>query len=631
MKSASMICRAVLYLALSMWVSVHAARAAGYAELDANRVAQLVVQVDEMPRGTGPRCNDRAAWDAVALGGRLAAVKNAAEQLLTQGFPAWSDDAYLQYSSKGTRPEGERMMNARKAWLYPLVLAECLEGKGRFVPAIERTLMELDTQPTWTWPAHDATLRNFRRHDYEVDLLAADTAHDLAQTLYMLGDQLAPTLKQQTMVALEARVFAPMRRSFVDGGKDHWWLQADHNWNAVCLKGVVGAALAVLPTREDRALFVAAGEHYIRKYVAAFPADGYSPEGPGYWNYGFSHFTELRELLMQSTAGKLDLFADPRVRNIALYGFRIEMLPGNIAAFGDASRNTKMDDFTRAYANEVLALGMPQRLSGLPLAASQPPNSAPVAKAAMILFAQPASAGSTGTSTQVGLHSYFDQVGVLISRPAANERIGVSIKAGGNGNHSHNDVGSYAIGLGAEQPTGDMGMTVYSAKTFSKQRYTIKGINSYGHPVPVVAGQLQREATKLMPKVLATRFSDEFDEITLDMSSAYYDSSLKTLTRSLRHERAGSGAVQIEDRFLFEQPETFEVALIVGGSWRMQSDDTLELWQKNEHLMAYIEASAPYEIISEKVDDEGLAFTRLAVRLKGTQSAGFVRVRYTSQ
>ncbi|MEC5385328.1 hypothetical protein VVD49_06310 [Uliginosibacterium sp. H3] len=606
--------------------------AAAYAELDWQRVTDLTRVVPAQARGSGPVCSDRAAWEAPGMAARLSALTAAASKLLVQNFPEWNDDAYLEYSRKGTRPNGERMMNARKAWLYPLVIAECVEWKGRFLPAIERTLSELDAQATWTWATHDATLRNFRDHRYEVDLLAADTAHELAQTLYMLGPQLGAEVRGKTMEALEARVFAPMRQSFNQGGRDHWWLQADHNWNAVCLKGVVGAALAVLPDARDRAMFVAAGEHYIRKYVAGFPADGYALEGPGYWNYGFSHFTELRELLMQATAATVDLFADARVREVALYAYRIEMLPGNIAAFGDASRNTKMDDFTRAYANQVFALGMPQQLASLPITAVQAPNSAPLVKAVMTLFAQPAAVPEASTpargNTRIGLQSYFDQVGVLVSRPASSGRLGVSIKSGGNGNHSHNDVGSYAIGLVAEQPTGDVGMTVYSAKTFSKQRYTIKGINSYGHPVPLPAGTLQSEATKVAPRVLTTQFSDAADEITLDIMAAYTEPSMVSLTRRLRHERGRSENVLIEDRFAFRSPQIFETALIAGNNWKDRGDGRIALWQKNEVLQAQVESSAPYELVSEKVDEEGLTFTRIAIRLKDPASEGFVRVRF---
>ena len=604
------------------------ALAATYAELDTGRIIQITSSMSASPRGLGPRCTDRSAWRASSLVERLLTLPTAADKLLTQAFPAWDDDAYLEFAAKGTRQRGERMMKARLGWLYPLVLAECVEGKRRFLPAIERALTELDAQPTWTLPATDSALRNFRKHDYEVDLWVADTAHDVAQTLYMLDDLLSPAVKQQTMAVLEARVFAPMRRSFAVGGKNNWWLQTDSNWNPVCLTGVVGAALAVLPDRQDRAMFVAAGEHYIRKYVAAFPRDGYSLEGPGYWNYGFAHFAQLRELLMQATIDTVDLFANPKVRNIALYGFRVEMAPGNVAAFGDAPRNAKMDGFALAYANQAFKFGLKNSILDLPITAYRSGNSTPVVTAVMSLFTQPAQAEQPSVTTQIGVRSYFDQAGVLISRPAVGGHFGVAIKAGGNGYHSHNDIGSYAIGLGTEQPTGDLGTTVYSAKTFSNQRYTIKGINSFGHPVPVVAGELQREATKLKPTVLETRFSEQTDEITLDMAAAYPVESLKKLTRTLRHERTGVGAVQIEDHFEFTSPQTFEGALIAGNNWQDRGNGKVELWQKAEHIMASIETSAPYELITEKVDDEGLAFTRIGIRLEAPAHEGYIRVRF---
>ena len=606
--------------------------AARFAELDDARVTQIAAQLPAQARGYGPDCSDRAAWGAPGVAIRLKVVIDAANKLATEAFPAWDDAAYLEYSQRGTRPNGERMMNARKAWLYPLILAECATDTGRYLLAIERTLTELNDQPVWNWPAHDRGLRNFRNRDYEVDLVAADLAHDVAQALYMLGKKLSPAVRQKTLATLEQRVFGPVRRTIISGNRDHWWLRADQNWNAVCLKGVVIAALTLLPDKHDRAVFATAAEHYIANYVGGFTSDGYTNEGPGYWNYGFSHFTELREALYTATRGRLDLFADRKVRAMALYGYRYEMLPGNVAAFGDASPRTRMDDFTRAYANQVFGLGQPQQLVDLPINGSQSGNAAPLANTVLKLFAQPAApAGLEQATPQIGLQSYFDSVGVLISRPAPGGKFAVSIKAGGNGNHSHNDIGSYSIALDAEQPTGDPGATAYSSKTFSKERYTIRGINSWGHPVPLVDGQLQREATKVKPRVLETNFSDTEDRIVIDMAPAYELGGVHLLTRSMRHEREGAGTVEIEDRFDFASPKPFEVAIICTGNWRQVGEGKLEFWQKQQHLMSQIESSAPFEIVSVSIKEEGLSFTRIAIRLNSPQRSGFVRVRYAPQ
>lgn len=603
---------------------------AGRVEFPIEHVRGLSAQLAERPRGFGPTCANRDAWTAASVASRTAEIRKTAEKLLTQDFPPWDSDLYLEYSRKGTRPKGERMMNARKAWLYPLTIAECVEGKGRFIPAIERTLTELNDQPTWTWPAHDKTLRNLRDQDFEVDLLAADTAHDLAQALYMLDDRVRPELRRRTLSALDQRIFEPLRKSFAGANRDNFWLHADHNWNAVCLKGTVAAALTILPDRQDRALFAAAGEYYIRRYLSGFGPDGYASEGPAYWNYGFSHFAILREMLVQATDGKVDLFVDAKVRNMAMYGYRIEMLPDNIAAFGDTSRKVRIDDFSRAYANDVLGFGQVQHLATVRIGGGQSGNDAPLAKAALLLFAdpKPISVNTDAVAAGIGLRSYFASVGVLVSRPAQGNKLAVSIKAGGNGNHSHNDIGSYTIGLGAEQPTGDVGSTQYSAKTFSKDRYTIAGISSWGHPVPVVAGALQGEADKIKPRVISTRFSDNVDEITIDMADAYSVPVLRALTRTMIHDRRNSGAVAIADRFEFSEPSSFEVAITTLGRWKQNADRSIELWQKDERLTARVEASGPWTLKVDDSNEEGLAFTRIGISLNSPERSGYVKVLY---
>jgi hypothetical protein len=512
----------------------------------------IAAALPAQPRGQGPACSDRSAWTAQTVRTRLAPAVVEAEKLLQASFPAWSDDAYLEYSRTGVRLAGEQMMDARKGWLYPLVMAECVEASGRFIGAIEKTLTELTTQPTWTWPASDGNLRNFRDRNYDVDLNAADTAREIAQTLYLLGDRLSANVRTTTRNALETRVFAPVRASLATG-KDNVWLRVGNNWNAVCLAGVVSAALATLPDRNDRAAFVTAATTHIPRYIADFTADGYTPEGPSYWNYGFSHFAELREALHAATSGAVDLFADPKTRLMALYGYRIEMSPGNAAAFGDAWRGVGIDSVTRAYINAAFGFGQPQRLRELPVPSKQTwANQSTLTVAYQLLFAQaaPAPTAHLGFPSGDGLRSYFDAVGVLVSRPAADNAnaIAATIKSGGNGNHSHNDIGSYTIGLGNEQPAGDTGKTVYSAKTFGPDRYKIRAINSWGHTVPVVAGQLQLEANKVKPRVLGTKFTGTVDEMVIDLAPAYAVPSLSSLTRSYRHDVRVLGEEPATDR-----------------------------------------------------------------------------------
>ena len=151
------------------------------------------------------------------------------------------------------------MQTSEPIRLSPLVLAECAEYKGRYLPKLAEVLDSLVSAPSWTLSAHDPKLENLHGTHYYVDLNAANLADNIAETLYLLGDKIPATTRKHAMAEMERHVFVPMRQSLAKPNTDgdhngNWWLYATMNWNAVCLKGVTGAALAVLPDVQDRAL-----------------------------------------------------------------------------------------------------------------------------------------------------------------------------------------------------------------------------------------------------------------------------------------------------------------------------------------------------------------------------------------
>lgn len=621
--------RRVLALGATITLASPAQATGPWRDLDPARIAAIASWLPETPRGLGPAGDDRGAWGNPVVAARLGEITRLANSVAEQPFPPWRDDDYLEFLRNGQRTAGERMMDERRHRLFLLVVAECVAWSGRFLPAIETALLELIRQPSWTLPAHDAPdLRNFRGTSRDIDLQSAQIALDLAQTLHLLGGWLNSDLRQAVMEALEIRVFAPLRRS-LETGRGNTWLTALHNWNAVCLAGVVPAALAVLQERTARAVHAAAAERYIRHYLDGFRRDGYTTEGPSYWNFGFSHFVRLREALAAATGGRLDLFGDAKTRAMALYGFRIEMLPGNVAAFGDAGFGVRSDTLTRAYVDEAFGFGLGSRLADLPIATRWPFMTSPLAQVSLLLFARPAAVPGPTAPVRLETSSWFEEARVLVSRPAADGRLAVTIKAGGNTiYHSHDDVGSYSIGLGREQPVGDPGATRYSAKIFGSERYSLRAINSFGHPVPRVANALQRRAFEIDAPVTKIVTGQEADVFTVDLTQAYAVPALRSLVRGMRHERADGGRITIEDRFAAAEPIAFESALITRGEWRERAPAELEFRRGGEMLLVGITASAPFALDSETVDEEGLIFTRIAIRLQSPQSEGFVRVQY---
>jgi Heparinase II/III-like protein len=584
-----------------------------------------VAKLPSAPEGTGARCSNRVAWQASSS--RITAITAQADALLTQPFPAWSTSLYLAPDSVG-----DTMMAARKAWLYPLVLAECASWQGKYTAAIRTTLRELATQPAWAGSATDPTMRGINHGDWYQDLMSTALAHELAQTLYLLGDRVDADTRALVTAALETRVFQPVRRTLVDG-YNSWWLTVSHNWNAVMLADVVGAALAVIPSRQDRARFAAVGQRYIQSFVAPFPESGYGHEGPAYWTYGVKHFAVLRHRLHQSSGGAVDLFKAAKPRAFSLYSARIEMTPGGaVAPFGDSYMGTTVDAQTRAYL--AAAYGNTTSWPGNAQVRVNPHdlNDMPLVEASMLLTESvPVATGfESGDFSWPGLRSYFADVGVLVTRSPTTEvtALAATIKSAGNANHGHDDVGSYAIAVHGQVLAGDVGRGLYTGRTFSAQRREIKWINSWGHPVPVVGGRLQVDATAAVNTVMSTSFTDELDDIAIDMARAYALPGGWSLVRKLRNDRVNRTIIVQDEFSAFSTPQSFEVPITTTGTWTQLAPNRLRL-QRDEQVQALVEASAPFSIVGEQVTEDGLTFQRVAIRLNTAATNGWVRVTFS--
>lgn len=68
------------------------------AELSADRIAQIAGWLPKKPVGFGRPIEDRAYWSDPAIVARTSINVPQAEKLLGQEFPAWDNEAYLDYS-----------------------------------------------------------------------------------------------------------------------------------------------------------------------------------------------------------------------------------------------------------------------------------------------------------------------------------------------------------------------------------------------------------------------------------------------------------------------------------------------------------------------------------------------------
>lgn len=599
--------------------------------VSSDRVCQIAAMLPEHPEGLGLPCTDRAYWDTMRDSEEGRKLVAAAARSLQKGLPPFVDSLYLHLNKTNNRLPGEQMMNARYRYLWQLMLAECMENKGRFVPAICKGVEEMCRQKPWSIPAHDRDLKNYKGTDYSVDLVVATSGNAFAQCLYLLGDKLPAETRALAMCAFREKVFRPIRRC-VERGKPFWWLKSTNNWNSVCLAGVTGAALALLPDREERAFFVAVAEMYQEYGMKGYADDGYCSEGVGYYNYGFGAYITLREEVCRATQGKVDFFRSPKFVNIARYGENIEILNGVCPAYSDCHTDATPDRFITDYCARALnPTDTPEqcRLPSMGNLSLRMIGMFPRQAWKVEMTPEMRQALETGSDP---LRTRYEQSGIFIARPLQNYcRMGVSFKGGNNAeNHNHNDVGSYAVVLGKQLIAGEMGGPhSYPGDFFGGRAYRYPIKNSFGHPVPLVDGRMQREGRNARGVVKEQKESNQQDSYVIDLSSAYTDvKPLQKLLRSFVYSRGRYGSFVVEDRYEAASPIAFETALTTRAQWKQTGKDEIELQAGDEKVIVGIEASGDVEFRTDTVEVNCPPYTRIGIALKEKAAKGFIRLTY---
>lgn len=601
---------------------------------DPAAVKRFMELLPASPRGAGPPIGDRKAWDAVAKAAPFRGVVRHAEQLMATPIPELPDDLYLDFSRTGNRTRCQRVLSQRHTRFAALALAECMENRGRFVPAIEEAIRAVAAEKSWTLPAHDRHLDNFYGRQIDIDLASSALSWNLATADFWLGDRLSQPTRELIRSELERRTFAPYF-SYLSGGKPRmWWPTCTNNWNAVCHAGVTGAALTILESLERRAVVAAAAERLIKQFLAGFTPDGYCSEGLGYWNYGFGHYVLLAEMIYQATGGKVDWFDDPHVRQIAQFGRRLEITPGVYPPFADCGVSTQPDVRIQAFVSRRFGFGwLREEREGLLLAGGATDE---LGRFGLLGFDNSASGRAAACEAPPApLRDWFSEAGILICRPAPGRRgLGAALKGGHNAeHHNHNDVGSYVVALSGKTPLVDPGAEVYTARTFSARRYESGVLNSFGHPVPRVAGKLQRTGRAAEARVVTTQFTDQADTLVLDLRSAYEPKDLKKLERSFVFSRKGSGSLTVADSVEFAKPQSFGTALITFSKWRALGDGQLEIGEGAEKVRVTIATDGPKfrlqpEEIHEDVHAQG-TLVRLGIELAEPAARATVTVVIT--
>lgn len=550
-----------------------------------------------------PRATERDRWQAMPPDLRRAMVARA-EVVQTAGWKSLLASRLLEFKRTGNRSNYEADDFERRNHLQQLVLAECVEGQGRFIDDIVNGIWLICEESFWGVPAHlDAQRAGKGLPDVNepiIDLFAADTVTLLAWTRYLLNEQLdsvSPLINKRIVLEAKRRILMPARER-----NDNWWMgfvtkpeyPVLNNWNPWINSNLLVANLLL---EEDAKLRLGAVVRITKSldvYLNKYSPDGACEEGPGYFGRAALSFFECVSTLESATGGRTSILVHPFIHAMGRYILNTHISGDCYVNYGDAHVDANPDGaliycYGKAVHDKQLAAGGAWSAArrGLTATATEAGSSAainaslPTLSRTLPTLLEADEIRSAPREEPLIRDVWYPHLGLMAAREKRNSAAGMflAVQAASNGrSHSHNDSGSFMIYQDGDPVAIDVGVEAYSARTFGATRYSLWTMQSAFHNLPTIGGVMEHEGLEYQASQIRYESSDERAMLSFNLATAYpKDAGMASWIRTVSLDRK-RGTVTIEENFELIRPVPISLSVLtprtpimINGAIRLQS------------------------------------------------------------
>ena len=514
-----------------------------------------------------PRSNERKAWDDLPQTLRTVYVQRG-ENVLDFEWPTLPATLFLDFARTGNRTRYQNEQNQRRNALGHLLLAECVEGKGRFVDQIVNGVWATCEETYWGVPSHlslQAAGRGLPDADEPtVDLFAAETSALLSWAHYLVGDPLtsvSPLICPRIELEIDRRILTPLLER-----EDFWWMgfktrpngrRGVNNWNPWINSNWLISFLLIEKDRERLTEGIAKSMRSLDQFIDHYPEDGGCDEGAGYWGRAAASLFDCLEFLESATDGWIDEFDSDLLRNMGSFIYKAHIKDRYFVNFADAPvMTTPVPSILFRYGKRVgdeklVALG-----AWFSEHENQPENGFgdSVSRQLPALFTAEDLFAAKGDQPYPR-DAWFPGIEVMTARSQADSAEGFYLAAKGGTNaesHNHNDIGTFVVFTDGKPLIIDTGVEPYTAKNSSPQRYDIWTMNSNHHNLPEINGLTQQPGLEFAAKSVEYETTEKSAALRLDIAAAYPpEAGIRSWNRGIRLNRASD--IEIQDACVFEK------------------------------------------------------------------------------
>jgi hypothetical protein len=484
--------------------------------------------------------SEREHWKGLPEDFRQEIIE-AGEKYLNFSYPMLPATKYMDFCRIGNRSVYEGLYFNRRRILNALVLAECVEGKGRFMDDIVNGIMAICEESGWQIPAHNNYMwsSHYSLPDITnpvLDLFAAETGAQLAMVEYLLREELdsiCPFITKRINKEINDRILTPYLKN------RFWWMggwRPVNNWTPWITQNVLIALFSRDNITENdlNVVFLQACKS-LDYFLDEYGDDGCCDEGASYYRAaGLCLFNAIEVLNVVTDDAFIGLYESDKIKNIASYIMNVHVDDLYYINFADCSSKPG-----RAGVREFLFAKRTGNEDMMRYAAIDHKKKSTRLEPMVYnlfyllqgIFHEEEIASYDTSKPPAKPDIWYESVGLMVTR---DNKFCLAVKAGGNDDsHNHNDTGSIIVYRNNQPMLIDVGVETYSKKTFSPQRYEIWTMQSGYHNVLTFGEIMQLPGAEYKSKVENISLTDEHATITMELAGAYPKETVSSYLRKV--------------------------------------------------------------------------------------------------
>ena len=448
----------------------------------------------------------------------------AGEKYLDYTWPPITASMFTTLGTSGSlRPHWDRFRQRRSA-LGTLIMAEYLEGKGRFLEQILDGIVNTCEETCWITPLamikHGHEIPN--ESDNEVDLCSSESAAMLAWADYLLVEALE---KKSTRVRTRIREIVSSRviKTYLDRD-DYWWMgftgDRTNNWNPWCNKNIITCLLLLEDDAATKERGLLKAFRSLDAYIEAYSEDGCCDEGPMYWGAAGGGLYLCLEILHEASKGAIDVYDNEKLHLIGQYITKTFIDGKYFVDYADGDAIVETSDAIYRFGKAINDKGMMQLGATAERVKPKVFDWFQIYDILKDLFRE-----DMGEPTgYYPRESWLWKTQVMSAREHEGSAKGFFVSAKGGHNlesHNHNDIGNFIVYYNGKPLIIDIGTEEYSVKTFSPQRFEIWYLQSDYHNCFQVGGVDQHDGCEFFAQDVKCVQDESGSSITMELNKAY--------------------------------------------------------------------------------------------------------------